>query len=148
MHLGFAQMPQKAMTTSYSSALSRSLLHMRLKRRRVSRSRSEDVSFGVGRRYQPGHLVAFCKKCNLCFIDTVLSWSGNPVYWIKEITRDPCTSTWLGTGRYPGGDPKSGCSARANAHSRCTCSTETSRESREGSCRFRGGLRRRGFLNE
>src|SRR5437899_11409865 len=116
MHHGFGHTMKGVMTTIDSLVPSKSLLLMRLKRRLASRSRSQDVSFGVGKRYQPDRREVFCRKYNLCFISTVASWSGNPAYSIWGITRDPRSSTWLGTHRYPGGDPQSGCGARANAH--------------------------------
>jgi len=46
-----------------------------------------------------------------------VSWSGNPAFSIKEIPRDSCSSTRLGTHRYSGDDSQSGRGTQANTYS-------------------------------
>jgi hypothetical protein len=73
--------------------------------------------FLAGMRYQPGHLTEFCRKCSLCFRSIAVSYSGNPACSIKEVARDSCSSTRLGTHRYSGDDSQSGCGTQANTYS-------------------------------
>ena len=46
-----------------------------------------------------------------------MSWSGNPAFSIKEIPRDSCSSTRLGTHRYSGDDSQSSRGTQANTYS-------------------------------
>src|SRR5205807_5880570 len=87
----------------------------------------------AGTRYQPGHLTEFCRKCSLCFRSTAVSWSGNPPCSIKEVARDSCSSTRLGTHRYSGDDSQSGCGTQANTYSDRTRSQGASSDPGEGS---------------
>src|SRR5262245_24379143 len=104
---GSGRMIQRAAaTTTGSLPLSKSSLGTLLKR--VSVSRRKVASFLAGTRNQSGHLTEFCRKCSLCFRSTAVSWSGNPAFSIKEIPRDSCSSTRLGTHRYSGDDSQSG----------------------------------------
>src|SRR6516162_6713239 len=98
---------QRAATTIGSLPLSKSLLRTLLKS--VCVARIKVASFHAGTRNQSGHLTEFCRKCCLCFRSTAVSWSGNPAFSIKEIPRDSCSSTRLGTHRYSGDDSQSGC---------------------------------------
>src|SRR5712671_6243582 len=111
---GSGRMIQRATTTG-SLPLSKSLLRTLLKR--VSVSRRKVASFLAGMRYQPGHLTEFCRKCSLCFRSIAVSYSGNPACSIKEVARDSCSSTRLGTHRYSGDDSQSGCGTQANTYS-------------------------------
>src|SRR6266487_1373079 len=108
---GSGRMIQRATTTG-SLPLSKSLLRTLLKRASVSRR--QVACFQAGTRYQPGHLTEFCRKCSLCFRSTAASWSGNLACSIKEVARDSCSSTRLGTNRYSGDDSQSGCGTQAN----------------------------------
>src|SRR6516165_11367753 len=112
---GSGRMIQRAATTTGSLPLSKSLLHTLLKR--VSVSRRKVASFLAGTRYQPGRLTEFCRKRSLCFRTVAASWSGNLAFSIKEIPRDSCSSTWLGTHRYSGDDSQSGSGTQANTYS-------------------------------
>src|SRR5208337_9639 len=107
---GSGRVIQRATTTTGSLPLSKSLLRTLLKRVPVSRRKA--ASFLAGVRNQSGHLAEFCRKCSLCFRSTVANWSGNPTCSIKEVGRDLCSSTRLGTHRYSGDDPQSGCSTQ------------------------------------
>src|SRR6516165_998754 len=111
---GSGRMIQRA-TTTCSLPLSKSLLPTLLKK--VSVSRRKVASFLAGTRYQSGHLTEFCRKCSLCFRSTAVSWSGNPAFSIKEILRDSCSSTRLGTHLYSGDDSQSGRGTQANTYS-------------------------------
>jgi hypothetical protein len=62
-----------------------------------------------------------------------VSWSGNPVFSIKEIPRDSCSSTGFGTHRYSGDDSQSGRVTQANTYSDRTRSQGAGSESGEGS---------------
>src|SRR6202022_1016412 len=128
---GSERMIQRATTTTGSLPLSKSLLRTLLKR--VSVSRRTVASFLAGTRYQAGHLAEFCRKCNLCFRSTAVSWSGNPTCSIKEVARDSCSSTRLGTHRYSGDDSQSGCGTQANTYSDKTRSQGASSDPGEGS---------------
>src|SRR5436189_2909570 len=144
---GSGRMIQRATTTG-SLPLSKSLSHTLLKRVSVSRV----ASFLAGTRYQSGHLAEFCRKCSLCFRSTAVSWSGNPPCSIKEVARDSCSSTRLGTHRYSGDDSQSGCGTQANTYSDRTRSQGASSDPGEGSLERRQtvvrpacrGQRRRG----
>src|SRR6516162_1522368 len=129
---GSGRMIQRAATTTGSLPLSKSLLHTLLKRVSVSRRRRV-ISFLAGTRYQQGHLAEFCRKCSLCFRSTAVSWSGNPAFSIKEITRDSCSSTRLGTHRYSGDDSQPGCGTQANTYSDRARSQGASSDPGEGS---------------
>src|SRR6516162_794259 len=109
---GSGRMIQRAATTTGSLPLSKSLLGTLLKR--VSVSRRKVASFLAGTRHRSGHLTEFCRKCSLCFRSTAVSWSGNPAFSIKEIPRDSCSSTRLGTHRYSGDDSQSSRGTQAN----------------------------------
>src|SRR6516165_6414179 len=128
---GSGRMIQRAATTTGSLPLSKSLLRTLLKR--VSVSRRKVASFRAGTRYQSGHLTEFCRKCNLCFKSTAVSWSGNPAFSIKEIPRDSCSSTRLGTHRYSGDDAQSGRGTQANTYSDTTRSQRANSDPGEGS---------------
>src|SRR6202022_2615180 len=128
---GSERMIQRATTTTGSLPLSKSLLRTLLKR--VSVSRRTVASFLAGTRYQSGHLAEFCRKCNLCFRSTAVSWSGNPTCSIKEVARDSCSSTRLGTHRYSGDNSQSGCGTQANTYSDRTRSQGASSDPGEGS---------------
>jgi len=52
---------------------------------------------------------------------------------IKEIPRDSCSSTRLGTHRYSGDDSQSGRGTQANTYSDRTCSQGASSDTGEGS---------------
>src|SRR6516162_1753949 len=134
---GSGRMIQRATTTTGSLPLSKSLLRMLLKR--VSVSRRKVASFLAGTRYQRGHLTAFCRKCSLCFRSTAVSWSGNPAFSIKEIPRDSCSSTRLGTHRYSGDDSQSGRGTQANTYSDGTRPQGASSDTGEGSLDHRRG---------
>src|SRR5438034_7246976 len=125
---GSGRMIQRATTTG-SLPLSKSLSHTLLKRVSVSRV----ASFLAGTRYQSGHLAEFCRKCSLCFRSTAVSWSGNPPCSIKEVARDSCSSTRLGTHRYSGDDSQSGCGTQANTYSDRTRSQGASSDAGEAS---------------
>src|ERR1700738_2783527 len=112
---GSGRMIQRATTTTGSLPLSKSLLRTLLKKVPVSRRKA--ASFLAGVRNQSGHLEEFCRKSSLCFRSTVTNWSGNPICSIREVARDLCSSTRLGTHRYSGDDSQSGCSAQANTYS-------------------------------
>src|SRR5262249_23003338 len=109
---GSGRMIQRVATTTGSLPLSKSLLHTLLKR--VSVSRRKVASFLAGTRYQPGRLTEFCRKRSLCFRSIAASWSGNLAFSIKEIPRDSCSSTWVGTHRYSGDDSQSGSGTQAH----------------------------------
>src|SRR5216683_7727084 len=128
---GSGRMIQRATTTTGSLPLSKSLLRTLLKR--VSVSRRKVASSLAGTRYQSGHLTEFCRKCSLCFRSIAVSWSGNPVCSIKEVARDSCSSTRLGTHRYSGDDSQSGCGTQANTYSDRTRSQGASSDPGEGS---------------
>src|SRR6266516_1120202 len=127
---GSGRMIQRATTTG-SLPLSKSLLRALLKR--VSVSRREVASFLAGTRYQSGHLTEFCRKCSLCFRSTAVSYSSNPACSIKEVARDSCSSTRLGTHRYSADDSQSVCGTQANTYSDRTRSQGASSDPREGS---------------
>src|SRR6266516_1277144 len=112
---GSGRMIQRATTTTGSLPLSKSLLRTLLKRASVSRR--QVACFQAGTRYQPGHLAEFCRKCSLCFRSTAASWSGNLACSIKEVARDSCSSTRLGTNRYSGDDSESGWGNQDNTYS-------------------------------
>src|SRR3974377_1389819 len=125
-------MIQRATTaTTGSLPLSKSLLRTLLKRVPVSRRKA--AFFLAGVRNQSGHLAEFCRKCSLCFRSTVANWSSNPICSIREVARDLCSSTRLGTHRYSGDDPQSGCSTQANTYSHRPRSEGTSSGPGEGS---------------
>src|SRR5262245_9259826 len=129
---GSGRMIQRAAaTTTGSLPLSKSSLGTLLKR--VSVSRRKVASFLAGTRNQSGHLTEFCRKCSLCFRSTAVSWSGNPAFSIKEIPRDSCSSTRLGTHRYSGDDSQSGRGTQANTYSDRTRSQGASSNTGEGS---------------
>src|SRR5215472_3391284 len=128
---GSGRMIQRAATTTGSLPLSKSLLGTLLKR--VSVSRRKVASFLAGTRNQSGHLTEFCRKCSLCFRSTAVSWSGNPASSIKEIPRDSCSSTRLGTHRYSGDDSQSSRGTQANTYSDRTRSQGASSDTGEGS---------------
>src|SRR5215813_10260273 len=129
---GSGRMIQRAAaTTTGSLPLSKSLLGTLLKR--VSVSRRKVASFLAGTRNQSGHLTEFCRKCSLCFRSTAVSWSGNPAFSIKEIPRDSCSSTGLGTHRYSGDDSQSGRGTQANTYSDRTRPQGASSDTGEGS---------------
>src|SRR5262245_6644687 len=128
---GSGRMIQRAATTTGSLPLSKSLLGTLL--RRVSVSRRKVASFLAGTRNQSGHLTEFCRKCSLCFRSTAVSWSGNPAFSIKEIPRDSCSSTRLGTHRYSGDDSQSSRGTQANTYSDRTRSQGASSDTGEGS---------------
>src|SRR5215813_721266 len=128
---GSGRMIQRAATTTGSLPLSKSLLGTLLKR--VSVSRRKVASFLAGTRNQSGHLTEFCRKCSLCFRITAVSWSGNPAFSIKEIPRDSCSSTRLGTHRYSGDDSQSGRGTQANTYSDRTRSQGASSHTGESS---------------
>src|SRR6516165_6094950 len=128
---GSGRMIQRATTTTGSVPLSKSLLRTLLKR--VSASERKVASFLAGTRYQSGHLAEFCRKCSLCFRSTAVSWSRNPACSIKEVARDSCSSTRLGTHRYSGDDSQSGCGTQANTYSDRTHSQGASSDPGEGS---------------
>jgi hypothetical protein len=128
-------------TTAGSLPLSKSLLRTLLKK--VSVSRRKVASFLAGTRYQPGHLTEFCRKCSLCLRSIGVSYSGNPACSIKEVARDSCSSTRLGTHRYSGDDSQSGCGTQANTYSDRARSQGASSDPGEGarhstSCLQRG----------
>src|SRR5947208_2503671 len=127
---GSGRMIQRATTTG-SLPLFKNLLRTLLKR--VSVSRRQVASFLAGTRYQPGHLTEFCRKCSLCYRSIAVSWSGNPTCSIKEVARDSCSSTRLGTHRYSGDDSQSGCGTQAITYSDRTRSQGTSSDPGEGS---------------
>src|SRR5262245_47892892 len=131
MPRGSGRMIQRATTTTGSLPLSKSLLRTLLKR--VSVSRRKVASFLAGMRYQPGHLTEFCRKCSLCFRSIAVSYSSNPACSIKEVARDSCSSTRLGTHRYSGDDSESGCGTQANTYSDRTRSQGASSDPGEGS---------------
>src|SRR5215470_16292015 len=138
---GSGRMIQRAATTTGSLPLSKSLLHTLLKRVPVSRRKL--ASFLAGTRYQPGRLTEFCRKRSLCFRTVAASWSGNPACSIKEVARDSCPSTRLGTYRYSGDDSQSGSGTQANTYSDRTRPQGASSDPREGarhstSCLQRG----------
>src|SRR5499427_1565297 len=137
---GSGRMIQRAATTTGSLPLSKSLLRTLLKR--VSVSRRKVASFHAGTRNQSGHLTEFCRKCCLCFRSTAVSWSGNPAFSIKEIPRDSCSSTRLGTHRYSGDDSQSGCGTQTNTYSDRTRSQGASSNPGEGSLARRLNRRR------
>jgi hypothetical protein len=62
-----------------------------------------------------------------------VSWSGNPACSIKEVARDSCSSTRLGTHRYSGDNSQSGCGTQANTYSDRTRSQGASSDPGEGS---------------
>src|SRR5262249_26710782 len=134
---GSGRMIQRAATTTGSLPLSKSLLGTLLKR--VSVSRRKVASFLAGTRNQSGHLTEFCRKCSLCFRSTAVSWSGNPAFSIKEIPRDSCSSTRLGTHRYSGDDSQSSRGTQANTYSDRTRSQGASSDTGEGSLDHRRG---------
>src|SRR3984893_16884609 len=127
---GSGRMIQRATSTTGSLPLSKSLLRALLKR--VPVSRRKVASFLAGARNRSGHLAEFCRKCSLCFRSTAVSESGNPTCSIKEVVRDSCSSTRLGTHRYSGDDSQSGC-AQANPYSDRTRSQGASSDPGEGS---------------
>src|SRR6266700_8035793 len=127
---GSGRMIQRATTTTSSLPLSKSLLRTLFKRPFVSRRKAD--SFRVGARYQPGHLAEFCRKCSLCFRNTAVNWSGNSACSIKEVARDSCSSTRLGTHRHSGDDSQSGCGTQANSYSDRTRSQGASSDPAEG----------------
>src|SRR5215471_1221390 len=137
---GSGRMIQRAATTTGSLPLSKSLLGTLLKR--VSVSRRKVASFLAGTRNQSGHLTEFCRKCSLCFRSTAVSWSGNPASSIKEIPRDSCSSTRLGTHRYSGDDSQSSRGTQANTYSDRTRSQGASSDTGEGSLERRLNRRR------
>src|SRR5215813_7658915 len=112
---GSGRMIQRAAPTTGSLPLSKNLLGTLLKR--VSVSRRKVASFLAGTRYQPGRLTEFCRKRSLCFRSIAASWSGNLAFSIKEIPRDSCSSTRLGTHRYSGDDSQSGRGTQADTYS-------------------------------
>src|SRR6266567_7636614 len=128
---GSGRMIQRATTTTASSPLSKSLLPTLLKK--VSVSRRKVASFLAGTRYQSGHLTEFCRKCSLCFRSIAVSYSGNLTCSIKEVARDSCSSTRLGTNRYSGDDSQSGCGTQANTYSDGTRPQGASSDPGEGS---------------
>src|SRR2546427_6907742 len=128
---GSGRMIRRATTTAGSLPLSKSLLRTLLKR--VSVSRRKVASFLAGMRYQPGHLTEFCRKCSLCFRSIAVSYSSNPACSVKEVARDSCSSTRLGTDRYSGDDSESGCGTQANTYSDRTRSQGASSDPGEGS---------------
>src|SRR6266481_2092883 len=129
---GSGRMIQRATrTTTGSLPLSKSLLRTLLKK--VSVLRRKVASFLAGTRYQPGHLTEFCRKCSLCLRSIGVSYSGNPACSIKEVARDSCSSTRLGTHRYSGDDSQSGCGTQANTYSDRTRSQGASSDPGEGS---------------
>src|SRR5262249_16299350 len=128
---GSGRMIRRAATTTGSLPLSKSLLRTLLKR--VSVSRRKVASFLAGTRNQSSHLTEFCRKGSLCFRSTAVSWSGNPAFSIKEIPRDSCSSTRLGTHRYSGDDSQSGRGTQANTYSDRTRSQGASSDTGEGS---------------
>src|SRR6266481_3003513 len=142
---GSGRMIQRATrTTTGSLPLSKSLLRTLLKK--VSVLRRKVASFLAGTRYQPGHLTEFCRKCSLCLRSIGVSYSGNPACSIKEVARDSCSSTRLGTHRYSGDDSQSGCGTQANTYSDRTRSQGASSDPGEGarhstSCLQRGCVR-------
>jgi hypothetical protein len=95
------------------------------------------ASFLAGTRNQSSHLTEFCRKCSLCFRSTAVSWSGNPAFSLKEIPRDSCSSTRLGTHRYSGDDSQSGRGTQANTYSDRTRSQGASSHTGEGSLKRR-----------
>src|SRR6266540_3012758 len=131
MFRGSGRMIQRATMTTGSLPVSKSLLRTLLKR--VSVSRRKVASFLAGTRYQSGHLAEFCRKCSLCFRSIAVSYSGNPARSIKEVARDSCSSTRLGTNRYSGDDSQSGCGTQANTYSDGTRPQGASWDSGEGS---------------
>src|SRR5262245_28213287 len=138
---GSGRMIQRAAaTTTGSLPLSKSSLGTLLKR--VSVSRRKVASFLAGTRNQSGHLTEFCRKCSLCFRSTAVSWSGNPAFSIKEIPRDSCSSTRLGTHRYSGDDSQSSRGTQANTYSDRTRSQGASSDTGEGSLERRLNRRR------
>src|SRR5260221_1961811 len=130
MPRGSGRMIRRATTTG-SLPLSKSLLRTLLKR--VSVSRRKVASFPAGMRYQSDHLAEFCRKCSLCFRSIAVSWSGNRACSVKEVARDSCSSTRLGTHRYSGDDSQSGCGTQANTYSDRTRSQGASSDPGEGS---------------
>src|SRR6516165_499735 len=129
---GSGRMIQRATaTTTGSLPLSKSLLRTLLKRVPVSRRKA--ASFLAGMRNESGHLAESCRKCSHCFRSTVANWSGNPICSIREVARDLCSSTRLGTHRYSGDDSQSGCSTQANTYSNRTRSQGASSDPGEGS---------------
>jgi hypothetical protein len=84
-------------------------------------------------RYQSDHLAEFCRKCSLCFRSIAVSWSGNPACSIKEVARDSCSSTRLGTHGYSGDDSESSCGTQANTYSDRTRSQGASSDPGQGS---------------
>jgi len=128
---GSGRMIQRATTTTGSLPLSKSLLRTLLKR--VSVSRRKVASFLAGTRYQSGHLTEFCRKCSLCFRSTAVSYSGNLACSIKEVARDSCSSTRLGTHRYFGDDSQSSCGTQPNTYSDRTRSQGAGSDPGEGS---------------
>jgi hypothetical protein len=68
---GSGRMIQRVTTTTGSWPLSKSLLRTLLKR--VSVSRRLVASFPAGTRYQPDHLMEFCRKCSLCIRSIAVS---------------------------------------------------------------------------
>src|SRR5215831_4167320 len=137
---GSGRMIQRATTTTGSLPRSKSLLRTLL--RRVSVSRRKVASFLAGTRNQSSHLAEFCRKCSLCFRITAVSWSGNPAFSIKEIPRDSCSSTRLGTHRYSGDDSQSGRGTQANTYSDRTRSQGASSHTGESSLERRLNRRR------
>src|SRR2546430_2790841 len=139
---GSGRMIQRATrTTTGSLPLSKSLLRTLLKK--VSVLRRKVASFLAGTRYQPGHLTEFCRKCSLCLRSIGVSYSGNPACSIKEVARDSCSSTRLGTHRYSGDDSQSGSGTQANTYSDRTRPQGASSDPGEGarhstSCLQRG----------
>src|SRR3984893_12167533 len=121
-------MIQRATTTTGPLSLSKSLLHTLLKRVPASRRKA-------GTRNQSCHLAEFCRKFSLCFRSTAVSWSVDPSCSIKEIARDSCSSTQLGTHRYSGDDSQSGCT-QANT---CSDRTRSQRASSDSRRRFPRG---------
>src|SRR6516225_3320481 len=142
---GSGRMIQRAATTTGSLPLSKSLLRTLLKR--VSVSRRKVASFHAGTRNQSGHLTEFCRKCCLCFRSTAVSWSGNPAFSIKEIPRDSCSSTRLGTHRYSGDDSQSGRGTQANTYSDRTRPQGASSDPGEGARHARVAWARDGAGN-
>src|SRR2546430_4534373 len=71
--------------------------------------------------------------CSLFLRSMVVVFSGIPACSIKEVARDSCSSTRLGTHRYSGDDSQSGCGTQANTYSDRTRSQGASSDPGEGS---------------
>src|SRR2546430_6880651 len=71
--------------------------------------------------------------CSLFLRSMVVVFSGIPACSIKEVARDSCSTTRLGTHRYSGDDSQSGCGTQANTYSDRTRSQGASSDPGEGS---------------